>query len=182
MISGDVAAVIVILLRTLIPLTIFRFPLLGGILAMLADALDVMMFNGFGAGFLDNVPYQIFDKTFDIYYLSIEFFVMRKWVDKLAKKAGSILYSWRLIGFVLFVITGIEEMFLYAPNIFEFFFLAMLIIWKFDKKFRLNGKRLIVILLIVGIPNIIKEYIMHFAFKDQTWDFIRDNFFWWMYN
>jgi len=27
----------------------------------------------------------------------------------------------------------------------------------------------------------IQEYLMHFRYIDQVWNFIRDHFFWWLY-
>jgi hypothetical protein len=37
---------------------------------------------------------------------------------------------------------------------------------KFSPGFKLTIKRLIIILLIVGTPKLIQEYIMHFAYPD----------------
>ena len=180
----EFAPIFIILLRTFIPFMILRFPLLGGILAMLADAADIMIFEAFGYGFLGNLDlsYQFIDKGFDMWYLFFEFLVVLKWSDMLARKTGMILFGWRAIGFVLLLILGLREVFFFAPNIFEFFFLAMLIIWKFNDKFKLGKKSLIIILLIVGIPNIIKEYIMHIKYPGQIGTFFKDNFFWWLYD
>ena len=175
--------IIVVLLRFFIPFTILRFPLLGGILALLADATDIMIFEAFGYGsFLSNFSYHSFDKVFDMWYLFFEFLVVLKWADVLARKTGIILFGWRFIGFLAFIIFGLREAFFFAPNIFEYFFLTMLVIWTFNKKFKLKIKSLTIILLIVGIPNLIKEYIMHFRYPDQTWVWFRDNVFYWLYD
>ncbi|MEK6906812.1 MAG: hypothetical protein AABW81_04285 [Nanoarchaeota archaeon] len=113
----------------------------------------------------------------------LEFIVVLRWRDdKLARNTGAFLFSWRFIGFLAFIILGFRQAFFFAPNIFEFFFLAVLIIKKYKKNFKFKWKSLVIVLLIVGIPNIIKEYIMHFRYPDQTWVFFRDKFFWWMYN
>lgn len=141
-----------------------------------------MIFEAFGAGFLSGIPYHKADKTFDTFYLFIEFLVVRKWSDSLARKTGSVLFALRFLGFAAFMLFGFRAAFFLAPNIFEYFFLVMLVIWKFNDKFRLNTKRLVIILLAVGIPNITKEYIMHFAYPDKTWAFFRDNFFYWLYD
>ncbi len=179
---SDIAAIIVIITRTLIPFLILKLPLIGAIASMIADALDVMLFEIFWYGFLEGISYHYIDKIFDMWYLLFEFLIVLTWKDKLAKKTGKILFFWRLAGFVLFMITGLRIFFVLAPNIFEYFFLAMLIIWLFKKDFRLDKKSLTIILLIVGIPNIIKEYIMHYAFENQTWVFFRDNLFSWIYS
>lgn len=149
---------------------------------MFADAIDVMIFEAFGISFFKEIPYHHADKILDLWYLFFELLIVLKWKDVLAKKAGVALFSWRLLGFILFAITGIRYIFLFAPNIFEFYFLTYLIIKKYNKKFKMTWRNLIIILLATGIPNIIKEYIMHFRYIDQTWHFFRDNIFWWLYN
>jgi len=182
LVSGDFAAAFIILLRSFVPFLILHFPLLGGLIAMVADGLDIMIFEAFRYGFLSGIPYHYMDKVFDMWYLFFEFIIVLRWKDILASKVGKILFSWRLVGFAVFMIFGIREAFFFAPNIFEYFFLAMLIIWKVKPGFKLNKKSLIIILLIVGLPNIVKEYFMHFAYQDQTWVFFRDNLFSWLYN
>jgi len=174
--------VIVLLLRLLVPFTILRWPLAGTILAILADSADVMIFDYFDYGFLSGIQYHILDKIFDMWQLFFEFLVVRTWIDVLARKTGMILFGWRFVGFLVFMIFGLREAFFFAPNIFEYFFLTMLIIWKFNKKFELKKKSLIIILLIIGIPSLIKEYIMHVRYADQVSNFFRDKFFWWIYN
>ena len=156
--------------------------MLGGILGILGDISDVVVFEFFGTSFFPGIEYHNVDKVFDTWYLFLEFIVVRRWViDKLARTTGIILFSWRFIGFLLFEFLGFRAAFFFAPNIFEFFFLAVLIIWKFKPKFRFTWRSLAIVLLIVGIPNIIKEYIMHFAYPDRTWIFFRDHLFWWLY-
>lgn len=174
------AAVIVTALRLLIPFTILRWALLGGILAMLADAVDRMIFEAFGFGYL-SYDYHVFDKFFDIYYLFFEFLVARKWTNKLARRTGMALFIWRFTGFTLFEITKLRWFFFLAPNIFEHFYLFWAAILRFFPKFKLESKkRLAVILLILGAPKMVQEYIMHYL-EFGTWNFIRDNFFWWLY-
>ena len=174
-----VALIIVIISRIFLPLIILKKPLLGGILAMIADAVDVMIFEAVGGGYPN---YHLFDKSFDMWYLFLEFLVVLKWKDLLAKRTGSVLFIWRFVGFALFEITSYKGFFFFAPNIFEFFFLATLVILKFKKSFRYNAKSLTIVLLIVGVPNIIKEYLMHYKYPNQTWDYLRDKLFWWIYN
>jgi len=181
-IDPNITSVIVILLRLLVPFTILRWPLAGTILAILADSSDIMIFEGFGYGFLSSIPYHYLDKVFDMWQLFFEFLVVRTWIDVLARKTGMILFGWRFVGFLAFMIFGLREAFFFAPNIFEYFFLTMLVIWKFNKKFELKKKSLIIILLIIGIPSLIKEYIMHFKYPDQTWMWFRDNVFYWLYD
>jgi hypothetical protein len=183
---GEVTLVFVILFRLLAPFTILRWPLLGGILCIVADASDVMLFEKFGKGPLTDSLYHNFDKFLDVYYLSFEAYVAYKWKDLLAKRAALALFILRLAGAVIFEISTVlgatfRPIFLLTPNIFENFFLFMILAWKFNPHFKLSLKRLIVILLVVGIPKLAQEYVMHFKYPDRTWHFLRDNIFFFLY-
>ena len=153
---------IVLALRLIIPFTIFRWPLLGGILVIAADFYDFPVLNKFGWGFLTSETYQPVDKLFDIYYLSFEFIVALRWNDLLAKKAAIGLFSWRLIGTVAFELTQLRKFLFFAPNIFEYFYIAFLGIKKFKPEFRLTKKILIILLLVIGTPKLIQEFVLHY--------------------
>jgi hypothetical protein len=183
---GELNLIFVILLRLLVPLIIFKKPLLGGFLAILADISDVMLFDYFGTA-LPGKYYHSFDKIFDLYYLTIELYVALQWKDKLAKKILTYLYAWRLTGVMIFeflTLIGIKfrPILVLAPNIFEYYFLAYLISLKFNKKFKLTKKTAIIYLIIIGIPKIIHEIIFHLAYQDKTWHFLRDNFLSFIYH
>jgi hypothetical protein len=183
--TPQIILIIVVLIRLLVPLSIFKFPLLGVFLSILADISDVLLFEYFGKALGDKY-YHSFDKVFDLYYLTIAFYVALQFKDKLAKKILTALYLWRLSGVILFTVFAyfgaiIRPIMVLAPNIFEYYFIAYLIILKFDKKFKLNKKSAIILLIIIGIPKIIHEIIFHLAFQDKTWVFLRDNFLFWIY-
>jgi hypothetical protein len=179
--EGDIAIVIILLLRFLIPFTILRWPLAGTILAIIGDTIDIMLLEAFGYGFLEGLAYSHVDKVFDTWALFFEFLVVLRWKDILARNTGIILFGWRLLGFFVFLVINLREVFFFAPNIFEYFFIVMLVIWKFNDKFKLDWKKLTIILLLVGIPNIIKEYFMHYT-SFSIWAWTRDNFLWWLYD
>jgi len=185
--TGILALIIITAIRLFLPLSVFKWPLLGGLLAILGDISDVMTFETYGSGPLSDEYYHNYDKVFDIYYLFLEFLVARTWTDKLAKKTAQGLFIWRFAGFGLFELSTllghtVRPFFFLAPNIFENFYLAWLTIRKFKPEFVLTKKRLVIILLIVGIPKIIQESIMHWLLPDKTWYFFRDCLFWWAYD
>ena len=155
-------ALLVLALRLLVPFTIFRWPLLGGVLAFAADFYDFVLLNTFGWGFLTLEAYQPIDKVFDIYYLSFEFLVALRWSDLLARKSAVALFSWRLAGVILFELTQIRKFLFLAPNIFEYFYLTLLTIKKFNSQFRLTKKILLVLVIVIGIPKLVHEYILHY--------------------
>ena len=73
----SVSALIVLALRLILPLSIFRNRITGSILSMALDMLDVVLVDALqgalgepAVGFGEN--YQLFDKWLDMYYLSIE--------------------------------------------------------------------------------------------------------------
>ena len=153
---------IILALRLIIPFTIFRWPLLGGILAFAADFYDFPLLNTFGWGFLTPETYQPVDKMFDVYYLSFEFLVALRWRDLLARKSAIAFFSWRLIGVIAFELTQMRKLLFFAPNIFEYFYLTFLTIKKFRPAFRLTRKTLAIMLLVIGVPKLVHEYILHY--------------------
>lgn len=176
----------ILLFRTFAPFLLFKWPLFAAILCIIADASDVMLIERFGYAFITPDTYHNFDKFFDIYYLFFEFLLVLKWKDQLAKQIGKYLFFWRALGFAIFEISSLfgppfRPAFFLSPNIFENFFLVMLIIYKLRPKTLLTLKFALLILIVVSVPKIIQEYIMHFAYPDKTWYFLRDNIFFFLY-
>lgn len=176
-----IVSIIVTALRLLIPFSILRWPLGGIILAILADAFDVIIFEKFGGGLFYNADYHKADKFLDVYYLFFAFLAVHSWTDTLARRTAKTLFLWRFIGFGIFEFTGLRPILLAAPNIFENFFIFWMVILRFFPSFKLTPLRLAVAVFILGFPKVIQEYVMHFKYPDQTWHFIKNNFFWWFY-
>ena len=161
-------SLIVLILRLAVPVSIFRWPLLGGLIALILDANDQNILSAFGVGngslgrlFL--FRYEEIDKFLDMYYLSFEFIVSLRWKDSLAKTTSKILFIFRAIGFVLFEITGLRYVIFIFPNIFENFFIIYLFIKKFFANFRLTPKTLYIIMATAVVPKLIQEYMLHIS-------------------
>jgi hypothetical protein len=117
--SVPVGLIIIFGLRLLVPLTIFRWPLWGGLASLIIDAADTNIVKPFGV----EIPnYTFTDKYLDTYYLSIELIVSLRWNNNLAKKTSIFLYFWRLVGVIGFQLTKIEYLLFIFPNLFENFF------------------------------------------------------------
>ena len=172
------AAWVVILIRFLMPFSILRWPFWGALLAILGDILDVVLLDAFGWGWFEGRDYHSYDKFFDIYYLGFEVHMALKWQEVLARRTAVILFAWRLVGVIAFEIFKIRQLMFLAPNIFENFYLLVVGMKKFFKFPVNNFKRLIVFLLIAGIPKIVQEYIMHYL-EFPTWPFLKKNLFRW---
>ncbi|MBI2506791.1 MAG: hypothetical protein HYW00_01485 [Candidatus Colwellbacteria bacterium] len=174
-------ALLVITLRLLLPLTILRWPLAGGLLALTADLYDFVVFNKISWGFLTSETYQPIDKLLDIYYLSLEVYAASKWNDLLAKKTAISLFFWRLAGVIIFELTQLRKFLFFAPNIFEYFYLVFLSIKRFKPDFRLQKRSLIILLLVIGIPKLVWEFILHYLEYPlgiaNSWAFLKEAIF-----
>jgi len=178
----------VVLVRLLVPFTILRWPLAGVFVSIIADAADIMVFEKMGGpGPIRWEDYHLLDKFLDTYYLAFAAWVAWSWEDALARTIAVSLFAWRFAGVVLFEVIALvageafRPLMFFAPSIFENFFIAWLVLQKVHPGFVLTKKSTITILLLVGIPKLVQEYVMHFGYQDQTWGFFRDNLFWWLY-
>ncbi|MEK7212767.1 MAG: hypothetical protein AAB686_03755 [Patescibacteria group bacterium] len=173
------APIVVIFLRLLVPIGILRWPFWGALLAIAADAADVILLDAFGWGFFAGQDYHAIDKLFDTYYLALEVYVAWSWRDILARNVSLTLFFWRLVGVIVFEVTRVRQVILFAPNIFENFYLIITGLKQFLPGFTVDSrKKLWVILAIAAIPKIAQEYIMHFM-EFPTWAFIKHNIFRW---
>lgn len=173
------AAGLIIAIRLLVPLSILRWPFWGMLLAIAADASDIIIVEALGSEFGTALRYQVFDKFFDLYYLSFAFYASRAWQDVLPRRTSVVLFGWRIAGLIAFEITHIRQIMFFAPNIFENFYLLVAGMQKFFPAFRLDSRRRLVgSLLIAGIPKLTQEYVMHFL-EFPTWSFIKHNIFRW---
>ena len=175
------SALIVIGLRLLVPLTIFKWRVFGALAAPAMDALDVvfvdvlvLLLNEPQTGFGNH--YQFVDKWLDMYYLTIEVIVSWWWANKLARNTSIILYLYRFIGMILFEITGIRKLFFFFPNLFENFFLYYVITEKFFPRLvPTTKKQLAIVLALLYIPKFGQEWMLHYA-QLHPWGWIRDTF------
>lgn len=164
---------IVLFLRIFLPLLIIKRPLLGIIVSLVIDAIDVVLIDIIHQGNFAN--YHHIDKYLDTYYLTIAAGVSLFWKNKIAKYTSIFLFIYRLIGVIIFEISSLR-IFLFAfPNLFENFFIFVLVYKQFFKKEIKNFRELIIILILLLIPKMIQEYILHFA-QVKPWNFIKETF------
>ena len=153
---------LIIVLRLLIPLTILRWPLAGGILALLADALDIVFASLIDLGGL--WQYHNLDKYLDTYYLALEAIVAQRWLA-LPRWTATLLFGYRLTGVVLFEVTNIRLFLFFFPALFENFFLFYAALLRFFPEYNLTPRRLAFWLAILLVPKMIQEYVLHY----QQW-------------
>lgn len=153
---------LIILIRLAVPLTILRWPLVGGVLALLADALDIVLASLIDFGGLWN--YHQLDKYLDTYYLAIEAFVAQRWLD-LPRWTATVLFGYRLVGVVIFEVTDVRAVLFFFPALFENFFLFYAAVLRFFPDYVLTRRRLALWLAVLLAPKLVQEYVIHY----QRW-------------
>ena len=167
--------VAVLLVRLVVPLAIPRYPLPAILAALVLDAADQTVFQAVGAReVLDE--YQSYDKALDVYYLTIAYASMlRNWLDPAALAVGRFLFYWRIVGVVIFELTGVRPLLLIFPNTFEYFFIAYEVIRLFWNPARLGRRNLIAIAAAIWIViKLPQEVWLHVLELDVT-DVIAQN-------
>jgi hypothetical protein len=150
---------IALAVRLLVPLTIFRWPLAGALLSIAADTIDIVIYNLWG---FPSWSYQQVDKALDLYYLSIMAVVVQAW-PPFERAIASALFVYRLAGIALFELTGARPLLLVFPNLFEPYYLFVLIAWRAAPDYTLTPRRTLMWLMILLIPKLIQEYLLHYA-------------------
>ncbi len=165
---------IIIALRLIIPLVIFRFQLTGGVVAMLLDGLDVVLIEVIGrGGFGDH--YHTLDKLLDSYYLGIELLVALRWSSPYTRLPAVALFALRMIGVALFEITNRRIMLFAFPNLFENWWLYCVAVARFRPEWYPRSARSVIVpLLVLLIPKMAQEYLLHFA-EAQPWNWFKRN-------
>lgn len=103
-------------------LPVLRWPLAGGLLAVLVDLSDLLLIDLLDLG---GIPaYQSLDKWLDQVYLAAFLVVALRWTDP-SRAIAVALYALRLVGFAAFELTGDRSVLLAFPNVFEFWFLLV---------------------------------------------------------
>ncbi|MBK9610067.1 hypothetical protein [Candidatus Amarobacter glycogenicus] len=170
---------LIVVIRGCAPLLILRWQFAGGLLCILADTSDSILQDALGAEPLAG-HYHLVDKSFDIYYLAFECGVaLWRWTDPLARGAAAALFALRAAGVVFFELTGFRGTFLFAPNVFENFYLFVAGMRSVDPGFRIPSWRWLVMTIVaVGAPKLLQEYVMHYR-ESATWHFVKENILMW---
>ena len=173
----NTGALIIIALRLLVPLTILRWPLWGGIAAMLLDGADVVLIELIpGGSFGDH--YHTLDKLLDSYYLFLELIVALRWDSPWAKWPAVVLFGYRVIGVILFELTRRRVMLFIFPNMFENWWLYCVVTERFWRRvYPHSAKTVLIPMLLLLIPKMGQEYLLHFA-EAQPWNFLKKQMGW----
>lgn len=168
----DPGMLIVLAMRLLGPLMIFRWPLLGTLLSQYVfDMFDVVIWDATGT--LAKIDYTAFDKVLDIYQLTIQLIVALKWKRKNPRQIAAWLFAYRLLGFALYEVTHKRILFLFFPNLFFVFFLVYVICAKIGKAYWFDNKKTpAIILILTCLIKIPQEYVLH-CMVVSPWEWIK---------
>jgi len=140
-------------------LPVLRWPLLGGLLAILVDLSDLLLMGVLDLG---GVPdYQSLDKWLDQFTLALFLIVALRWSSP-ARTIAIALYAYRLVGFVLFELTGDRTLLLLFPNVFEFWFILVAAVGD-DRVARWSRGRLGATLVLLTLLKECQEWALHGA-------------------
>jgi hypothetical protein len=172
------APLLVIAIRILVPLTILRWPLAGGLLALVVDAVDVVLVDTFAT--LLGEPkefgptYAQLDKWLDLYYLSLELVVARRWTNVVTRRTAYALFAWRLVGVILFEITVERPLLVVFPNLFENYYLFVLVVVRWFPRFEpRTWAQSALASLVLLVPKEIQEYVLHWE-ELHPWQWLRE--------
>src|SRR5438093_3479002 len=107
--------IVFVLFRVAGSLFVFAWPFAGALIAMAVDLSDLFLMDATGG--IRN--YQSLDKWCDQVYLGAFLVVALRWPHP-QRLTALCLYSYRLVGFVLFELTQAREVLVAFPNVFEF--------------------------------------------------------------
>jgi hypothetical protein len=117
--------------------------------------------------------YHNIDKVLDLYYLSIAAFTTRVWDSWIPQRIAQFLFFYRVMGVVLFELIGWRPILFIFPNLFENWFLFVLIIWRFLPQVKLDTwGRCLGWLAVLCIPKLAQEYLLHIA-QAQPWGWLK---------
>ena len=167
-------AAIVIALRLLVPLLIFKKNLTGGILAMLLDGFDVILIDVLKMGGFSGHYHQI-DKLLDTYYLGIEALVAFGWQNQYERLPALVLFVSRIIGVVLFELSERRIVLFLFPNMFENWWLYVVAVRAWRPQWTPRSWLGVAVPMgILLVPKMAQEYLLHFA-EAQPWNWFKEH-------
>jgi hypothetical protein len=146
--------------RVLGSLPVLRWPLAGGILAILVDLSDLLLRDLLDLGGIPD--YQAFDKWADQVYLAAFLVVALRWTGP-ERAIAVALYIYRLVGFVAFEMTGQRELLLLFPNVFEPWFLLVAAIHRFRPDTTWRPVGIAAALVVLAAVKEVQEWALHGA-------------------
>lgn len=154
-----IEVVVIAAIRIVGSLPVLRWPLAGGLLAILIDLSDLLLRDLLDLG---GVPdYQGLDKWLDQVYMGAFLVVALRWVGP-ARTVAIGLYVFRLVGFVAFEVTQERALLLLFPNVFEFWFIAVAALGDARIAAWSRGRLALAVIALTGLKEF-QEWALHGA-------------------
>jgi hypothetical protein len=153
-----VEVLVIAVVRVAGSLPVLRWPLAGGILAVLIDLSDLLLRDTLELG---GVPdYQSLDKWLDQVYMACFLIVALRW-QGVERGVAIALFAYRLIGFAAFELSGERALLLLFPNVFELWFLAVAALHRFRPGFEWSAAHLALTLPVLTGLKELHEWALH---------------------
>ncbi len=163
---NEILQLLVIVLKFVVPCSMLLFPLFGLWGNYFLDVVDGDILLSLG---MSDQTYQLVDKSLDLISYVFMLILGLRWS---IRKTVTALFAYRLIGQILFFITGLEIVFLYFQNFLEplmMIYALILFKQKDEKKTYLTYRKyLFLIWGIVLIYKIWNEWYLHYANIDLS--------------
>lgn len=163
---NELFQLLIILLKIAVPASMLKFPLFGLWGNYILDVVDGDILLSLG---MSDSTYQLIDKSTDFISYIFMLILGLRWS---IKKTVIILFSYRIIGQILYFVTGNELSFFYFQNFLEpLMMIYALILFKQaseQKAYLTYKKHIILVWAIVLIYKIWNEWYLHFANIDLS--------------
>jgi hypothetical protein len=149
------------LLRLVVAVLILHDLLFFACISFLLDAFDhpVFVVLGLRAKKVSLVTYERYDKFLDLVQYTTMFLAatnLEIWPILVP------LYLWRALGNILFLLTNNRKLFLFTPNVFEYFTLIYLILLRLGIDLVQEQVALGLLLVVLFLVKLVQEYLCHF--------------------
>ena len=153
--------------RVATSLPVLRWPLAGGILAIGGDLTDLLLRDLVDLGGVGD--YQLLDKVLDQVYLALFLVVALRW-NGIERRVAVALYLYRLVGSLLFVVTGERAVLFLFPNVFEPWFIFIAAIHHLPAPLRWTPARIVSVLAVLTALKLAQEWALHIGqvFESMT--------------
>lgn len=139
-------------------LPVLRWPFAGALLALVVDFSDLFLRDYIDLGGLGD--YQSVDKWLDQVYQALFLVVALRWRGP-ARSVAVALYAFRLVGFVVFELTGDRAVLVLFPNVFEAWFLVVAFLAWRRPSFAYTPSRVAALLAGSLVVKEIQELLLH---------------------
>lgn len=131
-------------------------------MALLLDAVGVIIVDALGSRVLWDQRYAEIDKALDAYYLALEALVAWRWSNPWMRWPALLLFADRFVGAVAFELTHARLLLFQFPNLFENWWLYCVVVGRFWPRLTpALGAHRAVPLLLLAVPKFAQEYALH---------------------